>query len=154
MVEFLRKARELNLRKPPSVSETLDWAHVLVHPEGHAAYAGGGRQYGGRDRQAPGRPAEGDGSGRTGIELVMERIITSFVAALREAGSASPRVRAWMRSGPGAGRHGRAGRSSRQLLQLTLVKNVNDIPVFNEVFNRFFSRYQLSTPGNRHPTIS
>lgn len=29
MVEFLRKARELNLRKPPSVSETLDWAQVL-----------------------------------------------------------------------------------------------------------------------------
>ncbi len=30
MVEFLRAARELNLRKPPSVSETLDWAHVLT----------------------------------------------------------------------------------------------------------------------------
>jgi MoxR-like ATPase len=30
MVEFLRKARELNLRKPPSVSETLDWARVLT----------------------------------------------------------------------------------------------------------------------------
>jgi len=30
MVEFLRKARELNLRKPPSVSETLDWAQVLA----------------------------------------------------------------------------------------------------------------------------
>jgi MoxR-like ATPase len=29
MVEFLRKVRELNLRKPPSVSETLDWAKVL-----------------------------------------------------------------------------------------------------------------------------
>lgn len=29
MVSFLRKARELNLRKPPSVSETLDWAEVL-----------------------------------------------------------------------------------------------------------------------------
>jgi MoxR-like ATPase len=29
MVEFLRQARELNLRKPPSVSETLDWAQVL-----------------------------------------------------------------------------------------------------------------------------
>jgi len=29
MVEFLRKVRELNLRKPPSVSETLDWAEVL-----------------------------------------------------------------------------------------------------------------------------
>ena len=29
MVEFLRKARELNLRKAPSVSETLDWAQVL-----------------------------------------------------------------------------------------------------------------------------
>jgi len=35
MVEFLRKVRELNLRKPPSVSETLDWAHVLsiLHAE-------------------------------------------------------------------------------------------------------------------------
>jgi len=29
MVEFLNKARELNLRKSPSVSETLDWAQVL-----------------------------------------------------------------------------------------------------------------------------
>ena len=29
---FLRKARELNLRKPPSVSETLDWAQVLHDP--------------------------------------------------------------------------------------------------------------------------
>ena len=29
MVEFVRKARDLNLRKPPSVSETIDWAHVL-----------------------------------------------------------------------------------------------------------------------------
>lgn len=29
MVGFLRKARALNLRKPPSVSETLDWAEVL-----------------------------------------------------------------------------------------------------------------------------
>jgi len=29
MVHFLRKARELNLRKPPSLSETIDWAHVL-----------------------------------------------------------------------------------------------------------------------------
>ena len=29
MVSFLRKARDLNMRKPPSVSETLDWAQVL-----------------------------------------------------------------------------------------------------------------------------
>ena len=29
MVEFLCQVRELNLRKPPSVSETLDWAQVL-----------------------------------------------------------------------------------------------------------------------------
>jgi MoxR-like ATPase len=29
LVEFLRKARTLGLRKPPSVSESLDWAQVL-----------------------------------------------------------------------------------------------------------------------------
>ncbi|WP_320055945.1 MoxR family ATPase [Desulfuromonas thiophila] len=30
MVNFLRKAREKNLRKPPSISEALDWAEVLT----------------------------------------------------------------------------------------------------------------------------
>jgi len=29
MVDFLGKVRELNLRKSPSISESLDWAHVL-----------------------------------------------------------------------------------------------------------------------------
>ena len=29
IVEFLRKTRDLNLRKPPSISEALDWAQVL-----------------------------------------------------------------------------------------------------------------------------
>jgi uncharacterized protein with von Willebrand factor type A (vWA) domain len=83
----------------------------------------------------------------------MERIITGFVAALRTSG---------IRVSPGetldavqalalAGMDGR--RSSRQLLRLTLVKNVNDIPVFNEVFNRFFSRFQLDDPELNIPEL-
>ena len=78
----------------------------------------------------------------------MERIIASFVSALRENG---------IRVSPGesldavqalalCGMEGR--RSSRQLLRLTLVKNVNDIPTFNEVFNRFFSRFNFVDPQN------
>jgi len=73
----------------------------------------------------------------------MERIITGFVAALRKSG---------IRVSPGesldavqalglAGMEGR--RSSRLLLRLTLVKNVNDIPLFNEVFNQYFSRFKF-----------
>jgi uncharacterized protein with von Willebrand factor type A (vWA) domain len=76
----------------------------------------------------------------------MERIIAGFVAALRESG---------IRVSPGesldavqalalCGMDGR--KSSRQLLHLTLVKNVNDIPVFNEVFNRYFSRFHYFNP--------
>ncbi len=76
----------------------------------------------------------------------MERIIARFVAALRESG---------IRVSPGecldavqalalGGMEGR--RLSRQLLRLTLVKNFNDIPRFNEVFNRFFSRRQQVDP--------
>jgi uncharacterized protein with von Willebrand factor type A (vWA) domain len=76
----------------------------------------------------------------------MERIIARFVAALRESG---------IRVSPGesldavqalalAGMEGR--RSSRQLLRLTLVKNVNDMPIFDEVFNRFFNRFQSVDP--------
>ncbi len=73
----------------------------------------------------------------------MEQIVTRFVAALRESG---------IRVSPGesldavqalglCGMKGR--RSSRKLLRLTLVKNVNDIPTFNQVFNQFFSRFQF-----------
>jgi len=83
----------------------------------------------------------------------MERIIVRFVAALRESG---------IRVSPGesldavqalsmAGIEGR--RSSRQLLRLTLVKNVNDIPVFDAVFNRFFNRFQFDDPEIDVPAL-
>ena len=83
----------------------------------------------------------------------MERIIVRFVAALRESG---------IRVSPGesldavqalslAGIEGR--KSSRQLLRLTLVKNVNDIPVFDAVFNRFFNRFQFDDPEIDIPAL-
>ncbi|MCF6179640.1 MAG: VWA domain-containing protein [Geopsychrobacter sp.] len=73
----------------------------------------------------------------------MERIVTRFVAALREGG---------IRVSPGesldavqalgiCSMQGR--RSSRELLRLTLIKNVNDVPTFNEIFNIFFNRFQF-----------
>jgi uncharacterized protein with von Willebrand factor type A (vWA) domain len=83
----------------------------------------------------------------------MERIITGFVAALRKSG---------IRVSPGEsldavqalGLCGMSSRkSTRQLLRLTLVKNVNDIPVFNEVFNHYFSRYQFIDPESNLPEL-
>lgn len=70
----------------------------------------------------------------------MEQIITRFVCALREQG---------VRVSPGesldavqaltfAGLSER--KSVRSLLRLTLVKTANELPVFEEVFDRFFSR--------------
>ncbi len=69
----------------------------------------------------------------------METVITRFVAELRKEG---------LRVSPGesldavcalayGGLEGRGQVSS--LLRLTLVKNVHDIPIFEKVFNRFFS---------------
>ena len=64
----------------------------------------------------------------------MERIVSRFVAALRDSG---------IRVSPGEsldavqaiGLCGMTGRrSTRELLRLTLVKNVNDIPTFNLSF--------------------
>ena len=69
----------------------------------------------------------------------MERIITRFVAALRERG---------VRVSPGESLDavqalalgGVEGREPvRALLRLTLVKNAGEIPAFDEVFDRFFS---------------
>jgi uncharacterized protein with von Willebrand factor type A (vWA) domain len=72
----------------------------------------------------------------------MERIIVRFVSALRESGirvSPSESLDAVQAMSLGGIQRRRL---SRQLLRLTLVKNVNDIPVFNQVFNSFFSRFQ------------
>lgn len=78
----------------------------------------------------------------------MERIIAGFIAALRKSG---------IRVSPGEsldavqalGLCGMSSRrSTRQLLRLTLVKNVHDIPVFNEVFNHYFNRYQFVEESN------
>ncbi len=83
----------------------------------------------------------------------MERIVTSFVAALREQG---------IRVSPGESIDAvqalgvcgvKSRKLSRQLLRLTLVKNVNDIPTFNEVFNLFFSRYQFVSPDEDLPAL-
>ena len=83
----------------------------------------------------------------------MERIVTSFVAALRESG---------IRVSPGEsidavqalGLCGMQSRKeSRALLRLTLVKNHNDIPTFNEVFNLFFSRFQFVDPQEDLPSL-
>jgi uncharacterized protein with von Willebrand factor type A (vWA) domain len=83
----------------------------------------------------------------------MERIVATFVAALRESG---------IRVSPGesldavqalglCGMDGR--RSTRQLLRLTLVKNVNDVQTFNEVFNRYFSRFKFVDPDSNIPEL-
>lgn len=71
----------------------------------------------------------------------METILTRFVAELRREG---------LRVSPGESLDavcalaygGLEGRGSvRGLLRLTLVKNVHDIPLFNQVFERFFRSY-------------
>ena len=71
----------------------------------------------------------------------METVITRFVSALRKEG---------LRVSPGESidavvalaHGGLEGRESvRALLRLTLVKNVHDIPLFNEVFDHFFNAY-------------
>uniref|UniRef100_A0A831XFM5 VWA domain-containing protein n=1 Tax=Geobacter metallireducens TaxID=28232 RepID=A0A831XFM5_GEOME len=77
----------------------------------------------------------------------MERIITRFVTALRERG---------IRVSPGESLDavqalslgGLSGREPvKALLRLTLVKNVNDIPAFEEVFAQFFSMGQENALG-------
>ncbi len=83
----------------------------------------------------------------------MERVIAGFIADLRVSG---------IRVSPGESLDavqalGLCGMSSRkatrQLLRLTLVKNVNDIPVFNEVFNRYFNRFQFIDPASNLPEL-
>ena len=69
----------------------------------------------------------------------MERILTRFVTALRERGiRVSPGENLDAVSALALG--GLSGRESvRALLRLTLVKNLYDIPAFEEVFDQFFS---------------
>jgi uncharacterized protein with von Willebrand factor type A (vWA) domain len=77
----------------------------------------------------------------------MERVITRFVTALRERG---------VRISPGESidavraltLRGVEDRDAvRAILRLTLVKNVNDIPAFEEVFDSFFSSSERNPLG-------
>jgi uncharacterized protein with von Willebrand factor type A (vWA) domain len=83
----------------------------------------------------------------------MERIVTRFVSALRENGirvSPGESLDAVQALGIG-GMQGR--KSTRELLRLTLIKNIHDVPTFNEVFNIFFSRFQFVDPQNTPPSV-
>jgi hypothetical protein len=83
----------------------------------------------------------------------MERIVTRFVSALRENGirvSPGESLDAIQALGIG-GMQGR--KSTRELLRLTLIKNIHDVPTFNEVFNLFFSRFQFVDPENTLPDL-
>jgi uncharacterized protein len=77
----------------------------------------------------------------------VERILTRFVTALRERGvRVSPGENLDAVSALALG--GLSGRESvRALLRLTLVKNANDFPAFEEVFDRFFSTAQPDALG-------
>lgn len=77
----------------------------------------------------------------------MESVLTSFVTALREKG---------VRVSPGEGLDaahalalgGVSERATvRALLRLTLVKNAHEFPLFDEVFDCFFSGGQCRVPG-------
>lgn len=83
----------------------------------------------------------------------MERIVTRFVAALRESGiRVSPGETLDAVQALALAKMDRR-KASRALLRLTLVKNVNDIPTFNAVFNRFFSRFQFVDPQVDLPAL-
>ena len=56
IVTFVRKAREKNLRKPPSISETLDWAEVLVVLNRKKTVQRRGVQYGRCHHKTPSGP--------------------------------------------------------------------------------------------------
>ena len=77
----------------------------------------------------------------------MERIISSFVKSLRGRGvrvSQGESLDAVQALAIG-GFHDRE--SVRALLRLTLIKNVNDMPAFEEVFTRYFSRSDNFIPN-------
>jgi len=81
----------------------------------------------------------------------MERIIASFVKSLRGRGvrvSQGESLDAVQALAIG-GFHDRE--SFRALLRLTLIKNVNDMPAFEEVFDRYFSRSDFITPHADQP---
>jgi len=83
----------------------------------------------------------------------MEGIVSRFVAALRENG---------IRVSPGecldavqalGQLHMQGRKTTRLLLRLTLIKNVNDIPTFNAVFNTFFSGIRFAGEDGEVPDL-
>ena len=135
--------RELDLKKPPSIAESIDWARALLllgaedidqqHLPRHAL----------DHRQAPHRPRHGRRAGRraahhTGVSL--DGHLIGFADALRTEGVAIGTSELndafaalgeveWTRPGP-----------FKEALAATLAKSPDDRRVFDLVFERYFFR--------------
>ena len=146
LVEVIALVRELDLKKPPSIAESIDWARALLllgadeHRRGrlplddeHHRQAPHRPRRGGRARRRAARP------GRALVVSLPARIV-DFAEALRAEGVAigtSELLDAfaaldavpWTDRGP-----------FREALAATLAKSPEDRRVFDLVFDRFFFR--------------
>ena len=64
LVEIIHQVRELDLKKPPSIAESIDWARALILLGARDIDATTFKRDDERDRQAPHRPRHGRGPRR------------------------------------------------------------------------------------------
>ena len=145
LVEVVEMVRELDLKKPPSIAESIDWARALLLL-GAARHRRRGLPPDVVDhRQAPDRPRHGRRARRPArSRRALEHPDgTAHSASLRRGCAA----RAWRSAPPSSRRVRRArrgrldrARAFRAALAATLAKSPEDRRVFDLVFDRFFFR--------------
>ena len=165
LVEIVHEVRELDLKKPPSIAESIDWARALLLLGADDIDDDHLPRDDERDRQAPHRPRHGRRAGRRqarpadararGLTTAARRLRRDPAAGSRRLRRPAAGVRRGSARGGRRGRHlrdarrvrgarrrspGPRSRDFKEALAATLAKSPEDRRVFDLVFERFFFR--------------
>ncbi len=148
LVEIIQMVRELDLKKPPSIAESIDWARALLLLGAEDIYARGLPLDAVDHRQAPHRPRHRRRARRRPARRRLPLVVTegfpagvvAFAENLRAEGLAvgtSELLDAFAALGEVSWTEEAA---FREALAATLAKSPEDRRVFDLVFERFFFR--------------
>ena len=144
LVEVVQMVRELDLKKPPSIAESIDWARALLLLGADDIDADVFKLDAVDHRQAPHRPRHRGRAGRRaargGRDLSLPAGVVAFAEELRAEGLAvgtSELLDAFGALGEVSWTEESA---FRETLAATLAKSPEDRRVFDLVFERFFFR--------------
>ena len=159
LIEVIGMVRELDLKKPPSIAESIDWARALLLLGARGPRRRDVPRDDVGDRQAPHRHRARRRARRARARVSIDAQLLELGEELRRGGRRGRDLRAARRvRGARPRSTGATARRSRSALAATLAKSPEERRVFDLVFERFLFRATeaaaTARPGSSRPAAA